>query len=107
MKTKLIAVLAASILAVPGLALAQRSHTGATRAQVRAELVEFEKAGPSRGQDPYYPADVQKASGRLQIANAVVSDVASSGYGGNTGGAVQTGVHAAATHVERSIYFGH
>lgn len=108
MKISLLAIIAASIMTVPVVALAQQSDTGLTRAQIRAELVQLEKAGynPSRGQDPYYPADVQAATTRLQATNPVPSDVATSGYGGNAGGAPQTGRHTAAHNAERSIYFG-
>jgi hypothetical protein len=109
MKLNLTAVLAASILMVPVMGFAQQSNAGLTRAQVRAELVQLEKAGynPSRGQDTCYPADVQAATAKLQITNPVTSNAETSGYGDNGGGTSQAGSRAALSSAGRSIYFGH
>ena len=91
--------LAAVVLAFPVLASAQQSNTALTRAEVRAELIQLQQAGyrPANGNDPYYPADIQAATAKLQPA------AASSGYGGSNAASSQAGVHAAG----HSIYFGH
>ena len=62
MKSIIKAVAVAAVLAVPALSFAQ-SNQPVTRAQVRAELVQLEKAGYNPGviSDSKYPADVQAA----------------------------------------------
>ena len=82
MKSLIQAVVVAAALADPVAVFAQSSQP-VTRAQVRAELVQLEKAGynPARGQDPYYPADVQAAEAKVAAQNG-----ATSGYGGVASG---------------------
>ena len=85
-----------------------------TRAQVRAELVQLEKAGwrpaMGMGNNPDYPAGIQAAEARVQAQNGAVAQapVADTGYGASTNGSSQSG---AATAVQpkgpQSIYFGH
>jgi hypothetical protein len=61
----------ASALAAPAVSFAQQTNGPVTRAQVRAELVQLEKAGypPSRGNDLYYPAQIQAAEARVAAQN--------------------------------------
>lgn len=69
MKTALKMAALALALTVPALSFAQSSTNGPmTRAQVRNELIQYEKAGyqPSKNQ---YPADVQAAEARIARAN--------------------------------------
>jgi hypothetical protein len=96
------AALAAVVLTVPVVASAQQSDTALTRSQVRAELVALEKAGyrPAHGNNPYYPADIQAATARLQPA------AQTSGYGGSTAGSSQAGIGADPHGAGHSIYFG-
>jgi Domain of unknown function (DUF4148) len=58
-KSLVSAVALASALAVPAVSFAQQSNGPVTRAQVRAELVQLEKAGWSpamdMGNNPHYP----------------------------------------------------
>jgi Fe2+ transport system protein B len=63
--------LLAAVLTIPVVAFAQQSNTGLTRAEVRAELVQLEKAGyqPSHV-SPHYPADIEAAMARLQANNS-------------------------------------
>jgi hypothetical protein len=77
MKSLIHAVAVAVALAVPAVSFAQ-SNGPITRAQVRAELVQLEKAGwrPAAGSDPHYPEDLQAAQARVREMNA------NSGYGG-------------------------
>ncbi|HEY1216660.1 MAG TPA: DUF4148 domain-containing protein, partial [Bryobacteraceae bacterium] len=65
MKSLIQAVVIATVLAAPVASFAQ-SNQPVTRAQVRAELIQLEKAGyqPSRS-DIYYPADLQAAQSRV------------------------------------------
>jgi hypothetical protein len=77
MKSLIQAVAVAVALTVPAVSFAQ-SNGPVTRAQVRAELVQLEKAGwrPAAGSDPHYPEDLQAAQARVLEMNA------NSGYGG-------------------------
>jgi hypothetical protein len=90
MKSLIQAVVIASVLAAPVASFAQ-SNQPVTRAQVRAELIQLEKAGyrPSLS-DPYYPNDLQAAQARVAAQNGTAQG-AESGYGGGVNGASQTG----------------
>jgi len=87
MKSLIQAVVVAAALAAPVAVFAQ-SNAPLTRAQVRAELVQLEKAGynPARGEDPYYPADIQAAEAKVAAQNG-----ATSGYGGVVSGSSDAG----------------
>ena len=87
MKNLIQAVVVAAALVAPVAVFAQ-SNQPVTRAQVRAELVQLEKAGynPARGEDPYYPADIQAAEARVAAQNG-----AASGYGGVVSGSSDAG----------------
>lgn len=82
MKSLIQAVAVAVVLAVPVASFAQ-SNAPLTRAQVRAELAQLEKAGynPARGEDPNYPADIQAAEAKVAAQNS-----AASAYGGVVSG---------------------
>ena len=86
MKTLIQAVVVAAALAAPVAVFAQSSQP-VTRAQVRAELVELEKAGynPSHGEDPYYPADIQAAEAKVAAQHAAT------GFGGVVSGSSEAG----------------
>jgi Domain of unknown function (DUF4148) len=94
----------ALVIAAPVASFAQ-SNQPLTRAQVRAELVQLEKAGytPRGGQDPYYPADIQAAEARVAAQNG--SAAAATDVGGASGGVSVSG-HAVDTTGTKSIYFG-
>ena len=87
MKSLIQAVVVAAALVAPVVSFAQ-SNAPVTRAQVRAELVQLEKAGynPARGEDPYYPADIQAAEAKVAAQNG-----AASGYGGVVSGSSHAG----------------
>ncbi|MFC5429857.1 DUF4148 domain-containing protein [Paraburkholderia denitrificans] len=84
------AVALATVLAMPAVSFAQAQSTNGpvTRAQVRNELVQLEKAGyrPS-AKDEYYPRDIQAAEARVNAETGVQA----SGYGAATGGTSQAG----------------
>jgi hypothetical protein len=86
MKSLIQTVVVAAALAAPALSFAQ-SNAPVTRAQVRAELVQLEKAGYHPGDDEiHYPVAVQAAEARVAAQNG-----ATSGYGGVASGASQSG----------------
>ncbi|MFL9910003.1 DUF4148 domain-containing protein [Paraburkholderia sp. RL17-337-BIB-A] len=77
-RTLFSAVALASALAAPAVSFAQQSNGPVTRAQVRAELVELERAGfTPRGENVNYPEDIQAAEARV-----VAKKSGASSYGG-------------------------
>ncbi|GAB7524460.1 DUF4148 domain-containing protein [Paraburkholderia sp. 2C] len=110
MKSLIKAVAIAAVLAAPVVAFAQSNPSGLTRAQVRAELIQLEKAGydPAMSNDATYPADIQAAERRVQDQNAqaAAQQPADTGYGAATGGTSQTGAPARMDRAN-SVYFGH
>lgn len=104
MKSLIQAVVIAAALAAPVASFAQ-SDQPVTRAQVRAELIQLEKAGYQPGRDdPHYPTDIQAAQARVDAQNGTAQPV-QSGYGGVGSGSSQVG-RAAAANKQKSIYFG-
>ncbi|CDY75477.1 hypothetical protein BGLT_04376 [Caballeronia glathei] len=111
MKALISAVAAAAILSIPALSFAQQSDAQPTRAQVRAELAQLEKAGYNpNANDTAYPANIQAAQAKVAQGNVTAQAQAVS-YGpstggssasGRTGAAVRTGTPAAA----QAVYFG-
>src|SRR5580704_9024143 len=99
------ALVLSSALAAPAFAFAQ-NNAPVTRAQVKAELVQLEKAGYNPGgEDINYPQDIQAAEQRI----AEQQSVATSSYGSADNGSSVSGnrVHAAPDNATQSIYFGH
>jgi len=112
MKSLIKAVAIAAVLAVaPVAAFAQSNQSGLTRAQVREELIQLEKAGydPAMSNDATYPADIQAAEHRVQAQEAQAAaqpQAADTGYGAATGGTSQTGAPARLDRAN-TVYFGH
>ena len=77
----------AAVLVAPVVAFAQ-SNTPVTRAQVRSELIQVEKAGYhiGDGDQAQYPVQIEAAEARLAAQNK-----AKSGYGGVAGGSSEAG----------------
>ena len=113
------AVVLASALTAPVTSFAQQSNGPVTRAQVRAELVQLEKAGwrPSMnmGNAPDYPAGIEAAEAKVAAENsktataqAPVADT--SGVGGvvsrSSESGAPAGVRTAANDGMKPIYFG-
>jgi hypothetical protein len=106
MKSLIKAVAVALVIAAPVASFAQ-SNQPVTRAQVRNELVQLEKAGynPSNSNDPQYPADIQAAEAKVAAQNE-----ATSGVGGAVSGSSESGSRAAVVAApvgSRSLYSGH
>jgi hypothetical protein len=81
------AIAIAAVLAVPGFAQA-REDGPVTRAQVRAELVQLERAGYNPAADDItYPANIQAAQARVDAQK----NAAASSYGGAADGASASG----------------
>jgi hypothetical protein len=101
MKSLVCAVVAAAALSASFGAVAQ-TDAPLTRAQVREELVQLEKAGyklDSSG--PFYPAEFQAAQARANTEDA-------SGIGSQVAPGVHAGRPATAVRVpDNSIFFGH
>jgi len=101
MKNLIAAALAATVLVAPALSFAQESQAPVTRAQVRAELVQLEKAGYRPGlSSPYYPQDLQAAQARVAAQNGTAEATA---YGASTNGSTQAGNRSANI---KPVYFG-
>lgn len=92
MKSTLFGLLIVSALAVPTVSFAQQTNGPVTRAEVKAQLVQLEKAGfDPAAQDDDYPHDIQAAEARVQAqqlaAQGTASDVGSSAAGSSQAGA--------------------
>ncbi|HKR47320.1 MULTISPECIES: DUF4148 domain-containing protein [Paraburkholderia] len=76
MKSLVQAVVIAAALAAPVAVFAQ-SNQPVTRAQVRADMVQVEKAGfnPARSNPNEYPANIQAAEARVAAQNSAVGGV--------------------------------
>lgn len=99
------ALVLSSALAAPAFAFAQ-NNTPVTRAQVKAELIQLEKAGYNPGgEDVNYPQDIQAAEQRV----AEQQSAAASSYGSSTNGTSASGMHAgvAPDDAAKTTYFGH
>lgn len=111
MKSLIKAVAVALVLAAPVASFAQ-SNQPLTRAEVRAQLIQVEKAGynPGRANDVNYPSDIQAAEARVAAQNPQAS-ANESGYGGVVSGSSASGAHVYKSEADRtgpqSIYFGH
>ena len=88
MKSLIKAVALAVVLAAPVVSFAQ-SNQPVTRAEVRAQLVQLEKAGynPSAS-DEEYPENIQAAQARVDAQQAGVQ---ASGFGSSTNGSSASG----------------
>ncbi len=93
MKVFLQAVAVAAVLSAPIVSFAQGT-TELSRAQVRAELAQLERAGyhVGDGDNTQYPRQIQEAEARVAAQQA-----AAASYGGVSAGSSEAG---APTHVE-------
>jgi len=113
MKTRTLiqAAVIAAVAAVPALSFAQ-SQAPLTRAEVRNELIQLERAGynPSVGNDVDYPADIQAAEARVHQEGAVAQTqgTADTGYGPGTNGSTQSGAPLTPqTSGPNAVHYGH
>ncbi|SDG60843.1 DUF4148 domain-containing protein [Paraburkholderia phenazinium] len=85
MKSLIEAVVIAALITAPLAAFAQ-STQGVTRAQVRADLVQVEKAGYNPSDWIHYPENIQAAEARVAAEKGDAS-----GYGAGSNGTSQAG----------------
>jgi len=105
MKTLISAVVVAAALVAPVASFAQ-SNQPVTRAQVRAELIQLEKAGYNpAGDHSDYPVNLQTAQARVDAQSSTTAQAANSGYGAPMAGSSQAG-RAVAGGDRSSVYFG-
>ncbi|SAK89408.1 purine nucleoside phosphorylase [Caballeronia hypogeia] len=84
-------VVSLAVVAAPTFAFAQSQNGPLTRAQVKAELVQLERAGysPAMGEQANYPADIQAAEAK--VAAQQNTNEANEAYGGtHAGGAASS-----------------
>ncbi|WP_144148502.1 DUF4148 domain-containing protein [Paraburkholderia sp. BCC1884] len=104
MKTLISAVVVAAALVAPVASFAQ-SNQPVTRAEVRAQLAQLEKAGYNPiGDHTDYPANLQAAQARVDAQNGTAQAV-NSGYGSPIAGASQSGRPITSSD-RNSVYFG-
>lgn len=82
-------VLIAAMIAIPVASIAQ-SGQQATRAQVRAELAQLEKAGYDPADRIHFPQNIQAAEGKMAAQNGV-AQATMAGYGGSVDGTARSG----------------
>src|SRR5579864_614753 len=106
MKSLIKAAVVAAVLAAPIVSFAQ-SNQPLTRAQVREQLVQLEKAGYNPLDDrTTYPEHIQAAEARIAAQNST-AQADNSGYGASTKGSSQAGFRAEADRTgPQSVYFG-
>ncbi|TAL95891.1 MAG: DUF4148 domain-containing protein [Paraburkholderia sp.] len=103
MKALIKAAVVAAVLAAPVVSFAQ-SNEPLTRAQVRAELVQLQKAGYSPLDDRNsYPVHIQEAEARIAAQNG--ASPVNTSYGPATKGSSQAGARAEQTGPQ-SVFFG-
>ena len=104
MKSLIQAVVVAAALAAPVAVFAQ-SNQPITRAQVRAELVQLEKAGyhVGDGDNTTYPVQIQAAEAKV----AAQQIAANGGYGGAVSGSSDAGRPAVSKADFNSTYSHH
>ncbi|MDE1010220.1 MAG: DUF4148 domain-containing protein [Paraburkholderia fungorum] len=104
MKSLISAVVVAAALVAPVASFAQ-SNQPLTRADVRAQLVQLEKAGYNPiGDHADYPANLQAAQARVDAQNGTAQAV-NSGYGAPMAGTSQAG-RPVSGNDRNSVYFG-
>ncbi|WP_118180377.1 DUF4148 domain-containing protein [Paraburkholderia phosphatilytica] len=101
------AIAVAAALAAPAIAFAQ-SNAPLTRAQVRNELVQLEKAGyhPGDGDEDTYPAQIQQAEARVALQAAASNDVGGTADGSTASGTAAPKAPRAEVPGLRPIYSG-
>ncbi len=95
MKSLVKAIALVVVLAAPVVSFAQ-SEQPVTRAEVKAQLTQLEKAGynPGKSSDATYPADIQAAEARVAAQNAT-------SYGPAVNGSSQSGRSADTTNTNQ------
>lgn len=108
MKLLRITILIGAMFVTPIAAFAQQSSAGLTRAQVRADLIQIERAGynPAMRDNAKYPSDIQAAESRV-AAQDKVAQAGSTAVGGSTNYTSESGRRSASAHDSNSLYRHH
>ncbi|RQZ20566.1 DUF4148 domain-containing protein [Burkholderia sp. Bp9031] len=109
MKSLIKAVALAALVAAPVVSFAQSNQQPLTRAQVRAELVQLEKAGYNPNDWMNYPENIQAAQAKIAAAQNTGTQADATGYGANPIATSQSGLRVTvpAAADRSSVYFGH
>jgi len=109
MKSLIKVVALAALVAAPVVSFAQSNQQPLTRAQVRAELVQLEKAGYNPNDWMNYPENIQAAQAKIAAARNTGAQADATGYGSNPVATSQSGqrVTVPAAADRSSVYFGH
>ena len=102
MKSLIQSIVIAAALTAPVAVFAQ-TNAPVTRAQVTAELVQFEPAGGTRSlaNDPYYPEAAQATQARIEAQSGN-----GQAYGGAHAGSSAAGAPVQAAAGLKPVYFG-
>ncbi|MDR5837488.1 DUF4148 domain-containing protein [Caballeronia sp. LZ034LL] len=102
---KLIGIAAVALAFAAPVASFAQSNQPVTRAEVRAQIVQLEKAGYNPGvvNDTTYPADIQAAEARVAAQNGA----AQGAYGGVADGGSQSGARVTAIQNDVTSTFAH
>jgi hypothetical protein len=91
-------LIVAALVAVPVVSFAQAQQP-LTRAEVRAELVQLQKAGyNAAGDEAHYPSNLEAAQARINAEGGS----AAAAYGGVAKGSSASGSHAPMSHAKAS-----
>jgi hypothetical protein len=103
MKSLIQALVVAAFIAAPAAAFAQQSNAPVTREQVKAELIQLEKAGYRPGlASPYYPDNIQAAQARIAAQTTAAEE-----SGGVAGGSSDSGyLYIPVDDSVKPLYFG-
>ncbi|HEX7683546.1 MAG TPA: DUF4148 domain-containing protein [Trinickia sp.] len=87
------AIALAIAIAAPAVSYSQSSNEPVARAQIRAQLVELERAGynPSHADNTAYPNDLQAAEARVAARERTTTST--TGIGGSANFSAQSGHH--------------
>ena len=108
MKSLIKAVTVAVVLTAPLASFAQSNQQPITRAQVRAELVQLEKAGYNPNDWVNYPENIQAAQAKIAAQNNTGAQSDTTGYGADSAAASQSGQRVVVpANRSSSIFFGH
>lgn len=110
MDGKMKAIAIAIALAVPAVSFGQPSNGPLTRAQVRAQLIQLERAGynPAEGnRGSHYPRNIQAAEARVAAQNDSGTSGTTTGMGGTTTSGTTTGMGGTTTSAAESGHQTH
>ncbi|WP_044042787.1 DUF4148 domain-containing protein [Caballeronia insecticola] len=98
-------IVSIAVVAAPTFVFAQSENVPLTRAQVKAELAQLERAGysPATGEAANYPSDIQAAEAKVAAAQQGTKE-SNEAYGGAHAGGAASG--AGSTHMPMSTQHG-